>query len=99
MTLPAETRADAFGTLTDEAFVRSRRRLGVPRPQVNPPHNYEVTWDGCGISHTATVMTTRYIATPTTQLGPAGGGWWHDELPRSSTGKVLRREVQTRGRE
>jgi hypothetical protein len=46
MTLPAETRADAFGTLTDEAFVRSRRRLGVPRPQVNPPHNYEVTWDG-----------------------------------------------------
>lgn len=32
--------------LTDEAIEQSRRRLGIPRPQRNPPHNYEVTWDG-----------------------------------------------------
>jgi acyl dehydratase len=38
--------ANGFGMLTDEAFTRSRRRLGVPHPQHNPPHNYEVTWDG-----------------------------------------------------
>src|ERR1700712_3075615 len=38
--------AESFGMLTDEAFARSRRRLGVPRPQQNKPHNYEVTWDG-----------------------------------------------------
>jgi len=35
-----------FGVLTDEAIEQSRRRLGVPQPQRNPPHNYEVTWDG-----------------------------------------------------
>src|SRR5882672_9175051 len=35
-----------FGILTEESFERSRRRLGVPNPQHNPPHNYEVTWDG-----------------------------------------------------
>jgi acyl dehydratase len=35
-----------FGLLTDEAIERSRRRLGIPNPQRNPPHNYEVTWDG-----------------------------------------------------
>jgi acyl dehydratase len=37
---------ETFGVLTDAAFERSRRRLGVPRPQQNPPHNFEVTWDG-----------------------------------------------------
>jgi acyl dehydratase len=35
-----------YGVLTDEALERSRQRLGVPQPQFNPPHNYEVTWDG-----------------------------------------------------
>jgi acyl dehydratase len=35
-----------FGILTEEAIERSRERLGVPQPQYNPPHNYEVTWDG-----------------------------------------------------
>ncbi|GAB2964044.1 MaoC family dehydratase N-terminal domain-containing protein [Amycolatopsis acidiphila] len=37
---------ERFGVLTDEAIERSRRRLGVPNPQYNPPHNYEVTADG-----------------------------------------------------
>ncbi|WP_216898450.1 FAS1-like dehydratase domain-containing protein [Nocardia alni] len=37
---------ERFGVLTDAAVERSRRRLGVPNPQKNPPHNYEVTWDG-----------------------------------------------------
>jgi len=31
------------GQLTDDAIERSRRRLGIPNPQRNPPHNYEVT--------------------------------------------------------
>lgn len=43
---PAPTAAPVFGVLTDEAVERSRRRLGVPQPQHNPPHNFEVTWDG-----------------------------------------------------
>jgi acyl dehydratase len=34
-----------FGVLTDEAFERSRLRIGIPQPQPNPPHNYEVTRD------------------------------------------------------
>ena len=38
--------AEAFGVLTDAAIERSRRRLGVPQRLPNPPHNYEVTWDG-----------------------------------------------------
>jgi acyl dehydratase len=44
-TLPEQT-AETFGVLTDDAFARSRLRLGVPRPQQNKPHNYEVAWDG-----------------------------------------------------
>jgi acyl dehydratase len=46
MTTVPEKSAEAFGVLTDDAFARSRLRLGVPRPQQNKPHNYEVTWDG-----------------------------------------------------
>ena len=46
MTSTDNARAGKFGELTDEAFERSRLRLGVPKPQPNPPHNYEVTWDG-----------------------------------------------------
>jgi acyl dehydratase len=38
--------AEQFGVLTDEAIERSRRRLGIPKPQRNPPHNYEVSSDG-----------------------------------------------------
>jgi acyl dehydratase len=35
-----------FGVLTDAALERSRQRIGIPEPQPNPPHNFEVTWDG-----------------------------------------------------
>ncbi|GAA3526967.1 MaoC family dehydratase N-terminal domain-containing protein [Amycolatopsis ultiminotia] len=41
-----QQRAETFGLLTDEAIERSRRRLGIPKPQHSSPHNYEVTWDG-----------------------------------------------------
>jgi acyl dehydratase len=37
---------EAFGVLTGAALRRSRLRLGIPQPLPNPPHNYEVTWDG-----------------------------------------------------
>lgn len=46
MTSIEEKPAERFGMLTDEAIERSSRRLGIPNPQRNPPHNYEVTWDG-----------------------------------------------------
>lgn len=36
---------EQFGVLTDAAIERSRARLGIPIPQPNPPHNYEVTRD------------------------------------------------------
>lgn len=45
-TTTAKTQTEQFGVLTDEAIERSRLRLGVPQPQVNPPHNYEVSIDG-----------------------------------------------------
>jgi acyl dehydratase len=37
---------ETFGVLTDAGIARSRKRLGVPAPQHNPPHNLEVTQDG-----------------------------------------------------
>lgn len=46
MTSTEEKRAEQFGMLTDAAIERSRRRVGIPTPQRNPPHNREVTWDG-----------------------------------------------------
>ena len=46
MTSIGERPAERYGVLTDEAIERSRRRLGLAVPQRNPPHNYEVTWDG-----------------------------------------------------
>ncbi|MFQ6396266.1 MaoC family dehydratase N-terminal domain-containing protein [Nocardia sp. KC 131] len=46
MTSTEANRGEQFGVLTDEAIERSRRRLGIPNPQRNPPHNYEVSWDG-----------------------------------------------------
>ena len=41
-----DTSDPLFGVLTDEAFERSRQRIGVPQPIVAPPHNYEVSRDG-----------------------------------------------------
>ncbi len=41
-----DTSDPLFGVLTDEAFERSRQRIGVPAPIVAPPHNYEVSRDG-----------------------------------------------------
>ena len=35
-----------FGVLTDDAFERSRLRIGVPQPIYVTPHNYEVSRDG-----------------------------------------------------
>lgn len=35
-----------FGILTDDAFERSRMRIGVPQPLVTPRHNVEVSRDG-----------------------------------------------------
>jgi acyl dehydratase len=35
-----------FGKLTDEAFARARRRIGIPQPLVRKCHNLEVTRDG-----------------------------------------------------
>ncbi|WP_329411487.1 MaoC family dehydratase N-terminal domain-containing protein [Nocardia vinacea] len=46
MTSTEDKPAEQFGVLTDQAIERSRRRLGIPNPQRNPPHNYQVTWDG-----------------------------------------------------
>ncbi|WP_194830142.1 MaoC family dehydratase N-terminal domain-containing protein [Nocardia sp. XZ_19_231] len=46
MTSTENKPTEQFGQLTDAAIERSRRRLGIPNPQRNPPHNYEVTWDG-----------------------------------------------------
>ncbi|MFI6361392.1 MaoC family dehydratase N-terminal domain-containing protein [Nocardia sp. NPDC050630] len=46
MTSTEDKSAERFGVLTDQAIERSRRRLGIPNPQRNPPHNYQVTWDG-----------------------------------------------------
>ncbi len=45
MTTTESTREPAFGMLTEAALEKSRKRLGVPQPQHNPPHNYEVSWD------------------------------------------------------
>jgi acyl dehydratase len=42
----SSSQAPEFGVLTDEAIERSRKRLGVPQPQHNAPHNFEVSWDG-----------------------------------------------------
>jgi len=35
----------SFGKLTDEAFARARRRLGVPQPLIRKSHNHEVSRD------------------------------------------------------
>jgi acyl dehydratase len=72
--------AETFGLLTEAALARSRRRLGVPQPQQNKPHNYEVTWDGsrhfafgygddnplfCDLDYAAATRWGRLVAPPT----------------------------------
>ena len=34
-----------YGILTDEAFEKSRMRIGIPARRSTVPHNFEVTWD------------------------------------------------------
>ena len=78
----AKAGGETFGVLTDEAIERSRRRLGIPHPQHNPPHNHRVTWDGvrhfaygygddnplyCDPDYAATTRWGRLIAPPTFQ--------------------------------
>lgn len=46
MTTAPEQSPPTYGVLTEEAMARSRLRLGIPQPQLNKPHNYQVTWDG-----------------------------------------------------
>jgi acyl dehydratase len=41
-----DTSDSTYGVLTDEAFERSRTRIGVPQPLPNMPHNLEVSRDG-----------------------------------------------------
>jgi acyl dehydratase len=41
-----DTSDPMYGVLTDEAFERSRARIGVPQPIHAAPHNAEVTRDG-----------------------------------------------------
>ncbi|MFD5625626.1 MaoC family dehydratase N-terminal domain-containing protein [Streptomyces sp. NPDC127072] len=80
MTSTGTEPAEHFGVLTDEAIGRSRRRLGIPVPQRNPPHNYEVTWDGvrhfafgygddnplyCDVEHGAKTRWGDLVAPPT----------------------------------
>ncbi len=41
-----DTSDSLYGVLTDEAFERSRTRIGVPQVLPNLPHNLEVSRDG-----------------------------------------------------
>jgi acyl dehydratase len=41
-----DTSDPMYGVLTDDAFERSRQRIGVPQPIRTPPHNQEVSRDG-----------------------------------------------------
>jgi acyl dehydratase len=41
-----DTSDPMYGVLTDEAFERSRTRIGVPQPIYTAPHNEEVSRDG-----------------------------------------------------
>ncbi|MET0656980.1 MAG: MaoC family dehydratase N-terminal domain-containing protein, partial [Steroidobacteraceae bacterium] len=36
-----------YGTLTDANLARARQRIGIWQPEPNPPHNFEVSMDGC----------------------------------------------------
>ena len=35
-----------YGVLSDASFARAKQRIGIPQRLPNPPHNFEVTWDG-----------------------------------------------------
>ncbi|MDP3135524.1 MAG: MaoC family dehydratase N-terminal domain-containing protein [Burkholderiaceae bacterium] len=37
---------DTYGILTDAGIERLKQRIGVQYKKPEPPHNYEVTWDG-----------------------------------------------------
>ena len=41
-----DVQAEGYGVLSDESFVQARKRIGIPQRLPNPPHNFEVTWDG-----------------------------------------------------
>jgi acyl dehydratase len=41
-----DTSDPTYGKLTDESFLRSRARVGVPIRLPNPPHNFAVSLDG-----------------------------------------------------
>ncbi|MGE4243476.1 FAS1-like dehydratase domain-containing protein [Ramlibacter sp.] len=45
-TLTSEKPASGYGILTDDGIARLRQRIGVQYRKPQPPHNYEVTWDG-----------------------------------------------------
>lgn len=80
--MPAEVKNIDQVKLTDEMIERGRRRIGIPVIQRNPPHNYEVTWDGsrhfafgygddnplyCDPEYAAKTRWGRLIAPPTFQ--------------------------------
>ena len=41
-----DVQAEGYGLLSDDSFVQARKRIGIPQRLPNPPHNFEVTWDG-----------------------------------------------------
>ena len=41
-----DPKSQGYGVLSDESFVAARKRIGIPTVLPNPPHNFEVTWDG-----------------------------------------------------
>jgi acyl dehydratase len=43
---PAEL-ASTYGFLTEDGIARLKQRIGIQYNQPRPPHNREVTWDGC----------------------------------------------------
>ena len=41
-----DVEAKGYGVISDDTFVQARKRIGIHQRLPNPPHNYEVTWDG-----------------------------------------------------
>lgn len=41
-----DVNAEGYGVLSDESFAHGRTRIGIPQRLPNPPHNFEVSWDG-----------------------------------------------------
>ena len=61
-----------YGVLTDEAFERSRQRIGIPRAIAHAAQPRGHAGTGPGTSPTATATTTRCGATRSTARTPAG---------------------------